>query len=365
MASGTKATSQKQGISQEQTYGRSEHRVKILALQEEEQDLTEEEVASLEKFLDCLEKGKKKIDPSGLYTKTLRACFHQIGGGDYLEILASLDELGYDVEWQNINSKWFVPQNRERIYTIGHLREQGGRKVLPIKGSSGENHLKQLVQGSQANRVYNSDGISCTLSSLGGGQGAKTGLYAFEIDKSRNNPEVIDTANCIRARENRGLSNRKSEGIAVLIPVLTPERISKRQNGRRFKDDGEPMFTLTTQDRHGVAIDLKALSSSTRGQPFRYGHTACLDHNCYQGVVVELKGGGTVYAVWSEKYDCYLAIRKLTPKECFRLQGWTDEYFEKAKEFNSDSQLYKQAGNGATVDVVKAIGEKLREQEND
>ncbi len=299
MVSGTKATSQKQEISREQTYGRSERRVKISALQEEGQDLTEEEVASLEKFLDCLEKGKKKIDPSGLSMKMLKECFHQIGGGDYLEILASLDELGYDVEWQNINSKWFVPQNRERIYTIGHLRGRGGSKILPIKGASGENHLKQLIPGKQGNRVYNSAGISCTLSSLGGGQGAKTGLYAFGIDKSRNNPKALNISNCISAREDRGLSNRKSEGTAVVIPVLTPDRISKRQNGRRFKDDGDPMFTLTMQDRHGVAIDLKAFSSSTRGHPFRYGHTACLDHNCYQGVVVELKGGGTVYAVWS------------------------------------------------------------------
>ena len=80
MASGTKATSKEQGISQEQTYGRSEHRVKISALQGEGQGLTEEEVASLEKFLDCLEKGKKKIDPSGLYMKMLEECFHQIGG---------------------------------------------------------------------------------------------------------------------------------------------------------------------------------------------------------------------------------------------------------------------------------------------
>lgn len=308
---------------------------------------------------------QKEDRPEWIIYENVKGMLSSNRGCDYLEILASLDELGYDVEWQNINSKWFVPQNRERIYTIGHLRGRGGRKILPLKGASGENNLKQLIPGKQGYRVYNSDGISCTLNSLGGGQGARTGLYAFGIDKSRNNPKALNISNCISAREDRGLSNRKSEGTAVVIPVLTPDRISKRQNGRRFKDDGDPMFTLTMQDRHGVAIDLKAFSSSTRGQPFRYGHTACLDHNCYQGVVVELKGGGTVYAVWSEKYDCYLAIRKLTPKECFRLQGWTDEHFEKAKEFNSDSQLYKQAGNGVTVDVVKAIGEKVMEQEYD
>lgn len=70
------------------------------------------------------------------------------------------------------------------------------------------------------------------------------------------------------------------------------------------------------------------------------------------------------WAVWSEKYNSYLAIRKLTPRECFRLQGWTDDYFEKAEFVNSNSQLYKQAGNGVTVNVVKEIGERLWTKEN-
>lgn len=124
--------------------------------------------------------------------------------------------------------------------------------------------------------------------------------------------------------------------IADDIPVITPERANKRQNGRRFREDGEPSFTLTAQDRHGVAIDLKAFSSKTRGQAFRYGHAACLDHNCYQGIVTE----SNTNAVWSNKYQCYLAIRKLTPRECFRLQGWTDDYFERAEQLNSNSHKH-------------------------
>jgi DNA (cytosine-5)-methyltransferase 1 len=80
---------------------------------------------------------------------------------------------------------------------------------------------------------------------------------------------------------------------------------------------------------------------------------------------VKLNESTTVYAVWYEKYNCYIAIRKLTPRECFRLQGWTDDYFEKAAFVNSDSQLYKQAGNGVTVDVVQAIAEKLKESETE
>ena len=69
--------------------------------------------------------------------------------------------------------------------------------------------------------------------------------------------------------------------------------------------------------------------------------------------------GCTVYAVWYEKYQCYIAIRKLTPRETFRLQGWSDDYFDKAEFVNSDSQLYKQAGNGVSVPVVYDIARRL------
>lgn len=64
-----------------------------------------------------------------------------------------------------------------------------------------------------------------------------------------------------------------------------------------------------------------------------------------------------------KKYQCYIAIRRLTPLECFRLQGWTDDYFKKAEFVNSDSQLYKQAGNGVTVNVIRTIAEKLGERD--
>lgn len=84
-----------------------------------------------------------------------------------------------------------------------------------------------------------------------------------------------------------------------------------------------------------------------------------LDTQCAQGVFVKINPELTAYAVWYPKGGCYIAIRRLTPKECFRLQGWSDDYFEKAKFVSSDSQLYKQAGNGVTVNVIKAIAERL------
>lgn len=78
-----------------------------------------------------------------------------------------------------------------------------------------------------------------------------------------------------------------------------------------------------------------------------------------QGIFVEIAPELTVYAVWYPKKQCYIAIRKLTPKECFRLQGYSDDYFEKAQFVNSDSQLYKQAGNSVTTNVIYEIAKRF------
>lgn len=136
----------------------------------------------------------------------------------------------------------------------------------------------------------------------------------------------------------------KGEGNKICVPVLTPDRTEKRQNGRRFKEDGEEAFTITAQDRHGVGIGVGGVDMEQEEHP---------------GMYVQMSNGVVAYAVWYEKYQRYIVVRKLTPKECFRLQGWTDDYFEKAQFVNSDSQLYKQAGNGVTVTVVKVIAEAI------
>ena len=66
-----------------------------------------------------------------------------------------------------------------------------------------------------------------------------------------------------------------------------------------------------------------------------------------------------------DKVEGKYRIRKLTPRECFRLQGWTDDYFDKAQFVNSDSQLYKQAGNGVTVTVIEAIARRFNDEQRD
>ena len=181
----------------------------------------------------------------------------------------------------------------------------------------------------QGYRVYGTDGVSATLVGNAGGIGAKTGLYF--IGQSNTAPKVTDTARCLTARHTAGMVNHTTMNSAVLEvrSVLTPERMEKRQNGRRMKEDGEPMFTLTSQDRHGVYICEKADGGEGSEKA---------------GIL--LKGG---------------RIRRLTPRECFRLQGFPDELYEKAAAVNSDAQLYKQAGNAVTATVAYAVAMSLPE----
>ena len=112
---------------------------------------------------------------------------------------------------------------------------------------------------------------------------------------------------------------------------------------------------------HDDAVVLKVKEVTKQGLDM----ANTLDTGCNQGIFVQISENLTVYAVWYPKKQCYVAIRKLTPKECFRLQGWPDEYFDRAQMVNSDSQLYEQAGNGVTVSVIKAIAERMNLNERE
>ncbi len=289
------------------------------------------------------------------------------GGRSFATILNALDELGYDVAWQVLNSKDFgVPQSRNRVYIIGYFRERCAGEILSLTGTNGT-PIIQILPGTQGNRVYSDQGVGITLTSGAGGFGGKSGLYHvglpikvktkagfqmaypgdsidlayptlnsrrgrvgtdiahtitpgntqgyFFIDMNEGT-QLTEYARCITARQDSGIGNHKGEHSGVFIEsepraVLTPEKETVRQQGRRFKEPNEPMFTLTVQDRHGV---------------MRHGR-----------------------------------VRKLTPRECWRLQGFTDEQFDKAVATGlSDGRLYKMAGNAVSVPVVSALGEIIK-----
>jgi DNA (cytosine-5)-methyltransferase 1 len=205
--------------------------------------------------------------PKYLFLENVKGLLSHDGGRTFGTILSVMGECGYDAEYQVLNSKDFgVPQNRERVFIIGHLRGRSRAKVFPITGTNRKN-LKELTQGlADAYRVYDGNELARTIKAEAGGMGAKTGLY------------FINQPRCDRCETSKTCQTLRVGG-----------------------------------DTPGVAIESK--------------------NN--------------------------IRIRKLTPKECFRLQGFPDEYFNKARKTNSDNQLYKQAGNSVTVNVVYEIAKRL------
>ena len=172
-------------------------------------------------FVELIKSQKEEDKPEWILLENVKGLLSSGGGRDYLDYISILDESGYDLEWQVFNSKDYgVPQNRERIYTIGHLRRKGRRQVLPISRES-SSHLKQLVGGMQSYRVYAPSGIATTLVGEGGGLGAKTGLYL--IDQSLTGPKLTEEARCITARYTAGATKRTAmnSGVLEVQPILT------------------------------------------------------------------------------------------------------------------------------------------------
>ena len=316
------------------------------------------------------------LKPKYLFLENVKGLLNHDRGNTFKTILGSLDGLGYDVEWQVLNSKNFsVPQNRERVFIIGHLREGRTRRVFPIIREDAKSDNQQ----SKIEIVGN------TKNPNGTGQGTGSRVY-----------DLSGLVGTLSARDYK-------EPKQVAIPVLTPDRANKKQNGRRFKTDGEPMFTLTAQDRHGVVVENEIKKYGTL-QP-NYNQSGIVYDTdgiaptirAYQGGNLEPKirvkeatKQGYAEAEIGDSVNLShpnsktrrgrvgkqiantlltgesqgvvepdFRIRKLTPRECWRLQGFPDWAFDKAQEVNSNSQLYKQAGNSVTVNVIAAIAERL------
>ena len=281
------------------------------------------------------------LRPRYLFLENVKGLLNHQKGDTFETMLRILDELGYNVEWQVLNSKDFgVPQNRERVFIIASLRGERTRRVFPI-GREGAKFGKE----STINIIGNTKSPDST------GVGIRSRVYDSE--------GLMAT---LTATDYKGPKQ-------VAIPVLTPERVNKRQNGRRFKTNGEPMFTLTAQDQHGILLKdkkLKIREATTKG----YAEAKVGDSVNIANINSKTKRG----RVGNQIANTLLAseqqgvvgsdyrIRRLTPRECWRLQGFPDSAFDKAQAVTSNSQLYKQAGNSVTVNVIAEIAKYFKEE---
>lgn len=174
--------------------------------------------------------------PTHLFIENVKNLLSVNGGTDFLKLLIELDESGYDAEWQVINSADYVPQNRGRVFIIGHLRGRSTKQIFPVEGADRNNCIQQIGNfmatqkrnNPNQGRIYSVDGIAQCLNKMdGGGREPYIALPAF-CDMSKGaGVQLHDKAFCLQARYNKGICNRRNETSGVCIPVLTPDRAEK------------------------------------------------------------------------------------------------------------------------------------------
>lgn len=282
-----------------------------------------------------------KLKPSIVIWENVKNILSQKHRHNFELYLSNMTELGYTNTYQVINSvEHGVPQKRDRLFVISTLSET---KVPAAQGSATSLVLRDILEAEVLEKYYMSNERTLILiNQIIGNKGEHyfIDIIRKSIESARIECKINQIGNC--RKQTGSWSNPQTGRVydeAGQAPTLSTmqggdqepkilEIKPKRQRGRRCKENNDPAFTITTQDRRGV-ITLQE---------------SVVDLTSKRGIEIEIDG--TRYII---------AIRKLTPLECWRLMGFDDHCFYKAKEVNSDSQLYKQAGNSIVVNVLEHI----------
>ena len=304
--------------------------------------------------------------PKYLILENVKALVQKKHRKDFDIWLEKLESLGYSNYWQVLNAKDYgIPQNRERVFAVSILGEHKPYE-FPEKQEL-KLRLRDLLNDEVPENYYLKDEkVKDFISRLG-----KQGYIL------RN--EIAGAIVSGQIRNN------------LVLPTLTPDRLEKSQNGRRFKNNDDPSFTLTAQDRHGVTLIGSLTDKNSQGERV-YTTDVAVTQNANGGglgaktglyVVGNLPTGGQKGRVFDTKgsigclsatdykdppkilTDCGLRIRRLTVLECWRLMGFSDEAYHKARNAlnnkfykgkdRANSQQYKQAGNSIAVPVLENI----------
>lgn len=273
----------------------------------------------------------KEIQPSYVLLENVKGLLSHDKGRTFGTIIQALDELGYIVEWGVFNSKyWGVPQNRERVYILVTRKDVYDQpKLFDLLKQQTEvtTRIIDVLEDEVDEKYYLSEEKTKKLT-LDSDLGGKLNMYDYnERDKVHSINKVSPTLNTMQGGD-------RQPKVAVIGNTSA--------TGHR------------SQDKHGVIINpLK--DKTEHGWHFEQ---AVYDS---QGITRTVKANGGSGNI--PKTIDGIRIRKLTPLECWRLQGFSDEQFYKAQNDGvSNSQLYKQAGNSVTVNVVEAITSKLEDE---
>lgn len=275
------------------------------------------------------------LRPKYLFLENVRGLLNHDGGATFETIIRTLDGLGYDVEWQVLNSKNFgVPQNRERVFIIGHLRGERTRNVFPISGESEQSdHQPPKIEiiGNTKNPNGTSKGTKSVVYGSGGVVGTLTAT-----DYKEPKQVAIKQFGILQPNFNQCGVVYETDGIAPTIRAYQGGGLEPKIRVKEATSKGYAEAEI------GDSVNLSHPNSKTRrGRVGKQVANTLLTGES-QGVV-----------------EPDFRIRKLTPRECWRLQGFPDWAFDRAQEVNSNSQLYKQAGNSVTVNVIAAIAKEL------
>ena len=307
--------------------------------------------------------------PEDFIFENVKGLFSSSEGRDFELVLREIADSGYDGQWQLLNTRWYLPQNRERIYFVGYPGGGSRSQIFPITEDDGLHQDSEVQAGSEHDtkprgKLRDSErsegrgsGFTCWDFRKRKRELAETkvagclaqrdykgpyrdGAALIQVDtigKDSEATRVYDPDGCAKTIKNGGGMGAKT-GLYEVKAVKTPERPTVFGNGRRTKNDGEPMFTLTRQDFHGVEVGVDV------------SNTVNCDGYLERGSRGRDEDGKAYLTSQAER-----RIRRLTPTECERLQGFPDGWTKGL----SDTQRYKCLGNAVSVPVVKAVGKRM------
>lgn len=295
----------------------------------------------------------QQIQPQFLFLENVKGLLNHDKGNTFRTILSALDELGYDAEWCVCNNKWFgIPQNRERTFIVARLRGHGRSEVFPVqrkdrttaandlKRINDKDKTKELAGFDTSNRFYDVSGISPTIT-------------------THEEPKIMVVGNVNPSERGMGGTIYHSEGLSPTLTAGTGEgpkiMLSSSDNEKLNRNLKAKVVLSETGERQPLFIreaTKKGFREASPGDSVNLAFPTSTNRRGRVGKQISntIVTGDSQGVVTEE-----LRIRKLTPRECWRLQSFPDWAYERAAKVVSASQLYKQAGNSVAQEVVYQI----------